>query len=70
MAAVVAAKQKWRVGKMMPVLYREGAIAFEECPAKTLKAQAACSGRPESIILAIPVAHLRQDIKQMRNLND
>lgn len=70
MAAVVAAKQEWRVGKMMPVFYREGAIALEECPAKTLEAQAARSWRPESIILAIPVAHLRQDIKQMRNLKD
>ena len=65
MTTVVAAKQKRGIRKMMPIFYREGAIALEECPAKTLEAQAAYRWRPESIILAVPAAHLRQDIKQI-----
>src|SRR3984893_8782038 len=41
MTSVIAAKQKWCVRKMMPLLYREGTIPLEECPAKAFESETA-----------------------------
>ena len=41
MTRVIAAKQKWFVGKMMSVLHGERTIPVEERPAKTLETQTA-----------------------------
>jgi hypothetical protein len=68
MAGVIAAKQKWRIRKVMSLLYREGTIPLEECPAKAFEAQTAKRRRAESIVRAVPAIHLRQDIKQIMNL--
>jgi hypothetical protein len=38
---MIAAKQKWRLRKMMSLLHREGTIPLEERPAKELETQAA-----------------------------
>jgi hypothetical protein len=37
MTSVIAAKQERRVWKMMSLLYREGTIPLEECPAKAFE---------------------------------
>jgi hypothetical protein len=41
MTRVIAAKQKWCFGKMMSLLYLEGTIPLEECPAKAFETQTA-----------------------------
>jgi hypothetical protein len=41
MTRVIAAKQKRCVGKRMSLLYREGTIPLEECPAKAFETQTA-----------------------------
>jgi hypothetical protein len=41
MTSVIAAKQKWCVRKMMSLLYREGTIPLEECPAKAFETETA-----------------------------
>ena len=69
MTAVIAAKQEWRVRKMMPLFYCERTIPLEECSAKAFEAETACRGCLERVTEAGPATHSVKISNNLQSLN-